>query len=56
MSFYPSGKVLYDELPEVLNYTVSMKYDGVVFRKGTEIITEKMGDLFLIAFGTPQGK
>ena len=33
MSFHPSGKALKEELPEVLDYTTTYKFDEVVFRQ-----------------------
>ena len=42
MSFAPSGKMLMDELPEVLSYTVTHKRGSTVFKKETNLVDEKM--------------
>lgn len=39
---YPQGaRVLYEELPEIVNHTTSLKFDGLTFRKGTKVFWEK---------------
>lgn len=41
MSFSPLGRVMKDELPEVEQYTTTMKlYEDLVFKKGDELINE----------------
>ena len=42
MSFYPSGKALTQELPEVLQYTSTYKFNEVIFSKDNKVRTEKM--------------
>lgn len=42
MSFNPSGKVLTEELPEILNYTTTYKFSDIAFKLGEEVINEKM--------------
>lgn len=42
MSFAPSGKVLMDELPEVLGYTTTNKMNSLVFKKGSALVDERM--------------
>lgn len=41
MSFYPSGKALTDELPEVMGSTATRKYGQVTFKNGENLINEK---------------
>jgi putative ABC transport system permease protein len=41
MTYSAATRVIYDELPEVLNYTTSLKFDGLTFRKGTRVFREK---------------
>ena len=40
MSFHPSGKVLKEELPEVLNYTTTRLTGNLVIRHGDRVIQE----------------
>ncbi len=40
MASYPTGNVLKKELPEVLNYTVSKKFDQISIRSGQNIFQE----------------
>ncbi|MFY0599119.1 MAG: ABC transporter permease [Cyclobacteriaceae bacterium] len=42
MSFNPSGKALMDELPEVINYTTTYKFNEITFKNGENLIAEKM--------------
>ncbi|MEP1095478.1 MAG: ABC transporter permease [Cyclobacteriaceae bacterium] len=42
MSFSPSGAVLTNELPEVLNYTTTFKFPELVFRHNDQVRYEKM--------------
>ena len=42
MSFYPSGRALTEELPEVLQYTSTYKFNELIFRKDNKVRTEKM--------------
>ena len=38
---YPQGaRVLYEELPEVINHTTSFKFDGITFRKDGKVFRE----------------
>ncbi len=57
MSFAPSGPVLRDELPEVENYTTTLKPDRLILKKGEEVLEEKMvvaaDTNFLDLFGYP---
>lgn len=41
MSFFPSGKVLKDEIPEIREYTTTHKFGELVFRKGESLVTEE---------------
>ncbi|MFY0686005.1 MAG: ABC transporter permease [Cyclobacteriaceae bacterium] len=41
MSFAPSGKVLKEEVPEILDYTTTYKFDEVAFRMNNQLILEK---------------
>ncbi|MGD9328532.1 MAG: ABC transporter permease, partial [Cyclobacteriaceae bacterium] len=41
MATYGAGKVLTDEIPEIINYTVTLKFEELVFRKGENIVHEK---------------
>ncbi len=41
MSFNPSGGVLTEELPEVLEYTCTYKFGEIVFRRGQQVHFEK---------------
>jgi putative ABC transport system permease protein len=41
MATYGAGKVLAEELPEVLDYTVTLKFDELIFRKAKNVIHEK---------------
>ncbi len=41
MSFYPSGSALQQELPAVLDYTATYKFNEVVFRNNDRVIFEK---------------
>ena len=43
MSWSPEGKVLYDELPQVINFTTTQKLFGnFTMRRGDQLFTEKM--------------
>lgn len=42
MSFNPSGKVLTEEIPEIINYTTTYKFSETTFKNGENLITEKM--------------
>ena len=41
MATYGAGKVLTEEIPEIINYTVTLKFEELVFRKGENTIHEK---------------
>lgn len=41
MATYPAGKVFAEEIPEVLNYTVTLKFEELIFRKGESVVHEK---------------
>lgn len=41
MTFHPAAKALKDELPEITNYTVTYKFDALIFRNGEKVIQEK---------------
>ena len=41
MSTYGAGKVLTEEIPEIINYTVTLKFEELVFRKDENIVHEK---------------
>lgn len=41
MSFHPSGQVLVDEMPEVLNYTTTNQLSEIVIRQNDEVRFEK---------------
>ncbi len=41
MTFHPAAKALKEELPEVQAYTVTYKFDQLIFRKGESVIQEK---------------
>ncbi len=41
MSFHPSGRALVEEIPSILNYTTTYKFDEVIVRKGDQLMTEK---------------
>lgn len=41
MTFYPSAKTLKEELPEVVESTVTFKFEELVFRNGESIVQEK---------------
>lgn len=41
MSFYPSAKALMEEIPEVVNGTVTRKFSELTFQKGDQLITER---------------
>lgn len=41
MTYQPAAKVLKDELPEIIAYTTSYKFDELIFRKGESVIQEK---------------
>ncbi|MBV6644374.1 MAG: ABC transporter permease [Cyclobacteriaceae bacterium] len=41
MSFHPAGRVLLDETPETIGYTVTNKISGIIFRKGQSVILEE---------------
>ena len=40
MSFAPSGRALVEELPEVISYTTTYKFDDIIFRKGDNLTVE----------------
>lgn len=40
MSFYPSGEALKQEIPEVIGYTSTLKFDPLVFRNGNDLLDE----------------
>ena len=40
-SYYPTAQVLKDELPEIMEATVSYQFERQVFRKGESVVTEK---------------
>lgn len=41
MSFAPSGKMLMDELPEILSYTVTRQLGSTIFKKDNSLVDEK---------------
>ncbi|MEM8968129.1 MAG: ABC transporter permease [Bacteroidota bacterium] len=41
MTFHPAAPVLQDELPEVEEYTVTYKFNELVFRQGNDLVQEK---------------
>ncbi len=44
MATYGAGKVLTEEIPEIINYTVTLKFEELVFRKGENTIHERKCD------------
>jgi len=41
MTFQPAAKVIADEMPEILNYTTTYKFDEVVTRLGDQVFKEE---------------
>lgn len=41
MAYQQGARVLYEELPEISNFTTTYTLDGITFRKGTKVFKEK---------------